>query len=93
VQLAFFSQTETPAASHRADCDQPGRNAIALVTAPGTRLPRQSPPSPPRSSAAVAVPRSKPHATETVPVNWQITWHTNPLPRPWSSLESRPPIP
>jgi hypothetical protein len=57
---------------------QPWRNAIALVTPQAPSSPRQSPPSPPRSSAAVAVSRSKSPATETVPVNWQITWQRTP---------------
>jgi hypothetical protein len=53
--------TETPAASHRADCDaahSATRSRSSPPPAPDS--PRQSPPSPPRSTAAVAVSRSKP---------------------------------
>ena len=39
------------------------------------RLLRRAPMAPSRR------PRQHFHATETVPINWQITWHTIPLPR------------
>jgi hypothetical protein len=55
------SPTETPAASHRADCDaarSARRSCSSPLPAPG--LPRQSLPSPPCSTAAVAVSQSKP---------------------------------
>jgi hypothetical protein len=81
-QPLLLRPNETPVASHRADCDaavaqrdrarhRPRRQALR----DNRRLLRHAPAPPSRC------PGQNLHATETVPVNWKITWQTNPLPR------------